>query len=368
MPRLDDLWEHIRRSRTLPVLSYKILPDHIINQPIPETKLESEKQYVQIIINQMSLKYNRQWFKVYDPMTFVALEFIYDKNTQTDSSMVGPSKLNRLKQDTPRNILFSNILAAGPYPYRGGGIELGVVLYKIKKIDYLGSVLNLIENTASTLTSTLVVDTYMKVVRVLKEGLETILGMKDTEPLLGHYQGFNSNRSTALRQGYFVLINSTKNKYKSNDFWVDEGQLRIGSDPKSLKEFTDTDYILYSVMLNDERDDVRKLAFYEVYERALEAAVDAKEDDLKEPDKKLKTIVLPVLRELNKKLIQSPDLIREHAAKLSIAYKDEVLKQYRNANQRISDDEGIKAVEKKLQASWIRYSNKRRPYRAKRKR
>ena len=58
----------------------------------------ARQHYLQVIINEMFLAEERQWFVSYDPVALVALTYIYDKEQRNVPMVVGPSLFREYAQ------------------------------------------------------------------------------------------------------------------------------------------------------------------------------------------------------------------------------------------------------------------------------
>ena len=81
---------------------------------------QSDQHYFQVRINEMYLKYSRNWFSRYDPMVFVVSEFTYDKKAEAVPFVVGQQMMEKFEKNTPTGMIFSDTRVAGVHPYRGG--------------------------------------------------------------------------------------------------------------------------------------------------------------------------------------------------------------------------------------------------------
>lgn len=270
MPELrdwwDDLWGKVKHSPA-------ILPTH---HPIPFSHVDKKEgepfrrdhHYFVIKVNQIFLKYNRQFWTTYAPMALVVSEFDYDEDAKVVPFVVGPSMLEKNKIELPSGFIFSDTKVAGIHPYKGGGLKLTVILYQVKRTDLAKSMLKVIEKVASVVDFSQTLATYLKIADVLVDTVAEVVGSdKDNRPIVGLRKEFDPIDGFA--PGYFALIDSGKDRIDVNKLWVKENELLFGDSVETATQFTDANYVLYSIRQTTSRDDFTKFRFYERWKVAL---------------------------------------------------------------------------------------------------
>ncbi len=253
--------------------------DHIDQFSHLGTAFKPDENYFQVRINEMFLSYDRKWFADYDPMVFVVTEFTYDKQDQAVPYVVGPMMMEKYGQKLPKGMIFVDTKVSGLHPFRGGELTLSVVLSSIKVSDMAHNVMRLVEGAASVLDFATALSSYIKVASVVLDGVEQLMGLSDTIPVVGMRKGLDSTASGGIIPTYFVLINTPESNFDASQLWVKNTQLFKGQTMAHSTPFRDSDYVLYSLTQADERDDVTTLPFYHLWEMVEQEATVAKDDN-----------------------------------------------------------------------------------------
>ncbi len=344
--RCQNIWDGIRQGKTSLPGIITIPHDHInIGEKVGVPFLKGE-HYFQVRINEMYLAYDRQWFSRYAPMVSVVSEFIYDKREEAVPFVVGPSMLKQFGQEIPVNMVFRDTRAVGPHPYHGGRLSLAVILYQIRREDYARDLLHLIENITNVLNVSLPLSNYMKVADTALDGIESIMGLQDTVPLLGARKEFDPDGNDVLQSGYFALIDLPNTQVDSSQFWVINQRLHYGQSLAQAVPYQNASFVLYSITQSDERSDLRTLPFYPLYERILA--------DASEPYDTIWERTKVNMTTLAQQLILSPDLTSTHADRLTEQYTTEMVKRRKIAVARgmLGPTKKVSSVEKRLSETF----------------
>ena len=289
---------------------------------------KSDAHYFQVVINEMYLRNDREWFNKIDPVVYVVSEFTYNGKPQVSPFLVGPSMLkNRGIPDNVANgVIFRNTSVAGPYPYRGKGLTLTVVLGEAKSQNALKPLLRVIENTSDALGFSPVLMPYTKVANVLMSGFDALFNAGGVDPLVGLRDSYGPNFGTTFQPAYFALID--KEKVPAESLWVKENQLTMGPSLKASQPYRDADFVLYSIGCPDEnrRDDLDQMAFEELWLRVQKEAATPVDD----PDyKNARTLMV----NLYQQIVLSPDLTEAQADTLADTYHDRMEKIHQRARK-----------------------------------
>ncbi len=276
---------------------------------------ESEKYYFQVRINELFLKDKRTWYKEFAPMVFVVSQYTYDGKEETVPFVVGPQIMEKFGKSLPNDMIFLNTRVAGLHPYRGGQITLSIILYEYKVGDYSEKILRTLENTANIFSFATAFNTYIKIASVLFEGVESLLGLQDVNPLIGLRIQMDED-SADLKSGYFALINKPEGSINENQLWVKNNQLLYGNSLVEAKPYRDADYTLYSILHDEDRGDLTALSFYPLWQHVKKEAAIPGEDAEKS------TIANMV--SLNQAILISPDLTEKHALDLIGKYGEDL--------------------------------------------
>jgi hypothetical protein len=262
----DGFWGKIKHSPAILPAHYQVLPSHV--DRTQGEPFRRDQHYFVVKVNQIFLKYDRQFWTTYAPMALVVSEFDYDEQAKVVPFVVGPSLLEKDKIELPSGFVFSDTKVAGIHPYKGGGLKLTVILYQVKRIDLAKKMLSMVERVASVLDFSQTLAAYVKISGVLVDIVETIISSDDdNQPLIGLRKEFDPIDD--FSPGYFALIDSRNVKIDVSRLWVTDNKLLAGDSRETAEPFTDANYVLYSVRQTKARDDVTKLGFYQQWKVAL---------------------------------------------------------------------------------------------------
>lgn len=284
---------------------------------------QADLQYFQIRINEMYLTFGRRWFSDFDPMVFIVTEFTYDKKTESVPFVVGPQLLQQYQQKAavPSGMIFRNTRVAGIHPYRGGRVSVALVLCSVKRTDHAKDVLDLIETSAGALDFSTALSFYLRTARVVIDGVSRLAGMGQTNPIIGMRNEFDPQTGELFEPGYFALIDVPSGKVDEKKLWVKDGELLYGdsaTEARNFRSYLDADYVLYSILQSDCREDLSLLPFYPLFERVKQEATIPEDNSWK----RAKADLLA----LYQNLVLSPDLTPSHADAINDSYIEQALK------------------------------------------
>jgi hypothetical protein len=118
LERVERLWTWMRSSPTQRPTDLTIPSANVSDLDALTLTLNKDESYSEVVVKEMYLVFDREWFKVYQPVVLVSSTFIYDKGIKEVPFVVGPSQLGK-SIEAPRGLLIKNARVAGPYPYRG---------------------------------------------------------------------------------------------------------------------------------------------------------------------------------------------------------------------------------------------------------
>lgn len=309
--RCSNIWNNMRKSpRQVPsgiMISSSQVEEKNNSDNIPFTVIKPNKHYFQVRVNEMYLSFSREWFAEYDPMVFAVSEFVYDKKKEAIPFVVGPTMMEKFGKRLPKGMIFSDTRVAGLHPYRGGQLTLSIILYKVQTGNMVRKLLRLIENTANVLDFASALTTYLKVADVVIDGVESLLELGGSEPLIGLRKEFNP-ADDELRPSYFVLINLPDTDIDTAKLWVRNRRLYYGDTLQSSEPFRDADFVLYSVTLAPQRSDLSTLPFYPQWEHTQREALDPREDSWLSAKANMASLM--------QSMLLSPDLTDQQALEL----------------------------------------------------
>ncbi|MFG6100963.1 hypothetical protein U2F10_01840 [Leptothoe sp. EHU-05/26/07-4] len=316
LERFQTIWRKISQGYSQPPMSLTIPQSRVDLSLSADGALKQNARYFQVRINELHLSKTREWFTTYQPFVFVVSEFIYDNKIETVPFIVGPSLIEKHGQPAPQGMIFANTRVAGLHPYRGGKLNLSILLCRIKNKNYVKELLQLTENAASVLDFSTALTSYLKIGNVLLDGIESLFNLGDTKSLIGLRQEFDPDAGDNMQPGYFALIDTPEAQFNSNHFWVRNNQLLYGMTSASAKPFREADYVLYSLVQTSERQDVALLPFYSSYEDVKAWASKTDEKSWEQAKASMSS--------LYQEMVKSPDLISSQMRKLVNQYVTEM--------------------------------------------
>ena len=90
----------------------------------------------------------------------------------------------------PRGMTFANTCVAGPHPYYGR-LAVAVVLYRVERDDYVRRLLEAAHRTCAAFDVTGSLSAYLKMADAVLDGVDTVLGHAQTEPVIGFRAEFS---------------------------------------------------------------------------------------------------------------------------------------------------------------------------------
>jgi hypothetical protein len=270
---------------------------------------ERDKHYFQIRVNEMFLAHTREWFSKYDPIVFAATEFLYDRDTAMVPQVIGPNLLKKYERELPGGVRYINTPVSGLHPYVGDDVVLVVILYRARRVQHLRNLLNLVENVVGAFDVSTALRSYLSIANVVLDGLDAILGTGDTDPIVAVRHSIGTGER--FEPGYYALIDASEASIDKERLWVRGGRLCVGDSLKTSIPYDEQDFVLFSIVQTDERDDVKKLPFFPIWQETQGLAI--KPDTWAEA----KTSFHALWREL----LFSPDLTEPQKTKLKDTFR-----------------------------------------------
>ena len=274
-----------------------------------------DKHYFQVLINEMYLVNQREWFKKIDPVVYVVSEFTYNGKDQIVPKLVGPSLLKDegVPDEYNKGVIIRNTAVSGLFPYRGGGLTLTVVLCESKTDDYARKLLRVVESTAQALDFSPVLTPYTKIAGAVMDGFEMLFSSGSITPLAGLRDSYGPNLNTAFRPTYFAQIDSAN--VDPATLWVRGKQLMQGKSLDASKPYRAGDFVLYSIIgpQDNARDDLETLPFNELWVKVKKGAA----SPIDKPNYEATKRDMSTLYEM---IVASPDLTEDHGYAIADEY------------------------------------------------
>jgi hypothetical protein len=321
--RVKGLWDNIisAQAKTRAHFTVPSNSDHIVNDGNLGETFKAREHYFQIVINEMFLADAREWFVKYDPMTFVLCSYIYNTKTETLPFVVGPAMLKQYEQKIPVGMIFKDTPVSGMHPYQGGSLMLTVILNKLARENNADKLLRIVESVSGAFSPSVLSAGYLKIAGTVLNGVESLLGLDETIPVLGYRIVINPDTGGVLEPAYYALIDVDEDNIEKNKFWIRDRRLYWGEDPPRAKPYRENDFVLFSITQGKARHDERILPFYSLWEKAQDLA--ARPEPFYWQEAKAN------FNALKRSLLSSPDLTEPDAKRLMTAYL-EGLKGLRN--------------------------------------
>lgn len=301
--RWTQLWKQIQSSPTVQPSHVEIPPESTDDGGAASTPFSARDDYFEVVVNEMFLSAGRRWFATYDPMVLAVTEFAYDGEMQAVPLVVGPALLGKGTQ-APQGMLFRNTRVAGIHPFAGSRFVVTVILYRVERRNYAADLLGIVERAAGALGFATPLTPYLKIADVVLEGVQTLLGYDETQPIVGTRVEYGGR--TPLTPVRFALIDAPD--VEPSALGIEQG----GLVDRAGKPYRQADYVLCSIDKLPTRDDETSLPFYPLWERVVAEASKPTQDAWESAKANMLALMQTILL--------SPDLTEGQA--------DELLNQY----------------------------------------
>jgi len=287
----------------------KIPADQCFPASGADAQIVRNKNYFTIRVNEMSLRENAKWWVKYDPLVFCVVEFNYGGSRVALPVAIGPHTIKRQwASDQPQyGSVLNDVLVAGPYPYRGGDIDVSLSLYRIERDNRARTLLKMVEGLSSLFAGAGQFEIIAKVGAPLLEGIEALLGLDETALLAGQRACLTPSPSSPLTSGFALLL-TTPGKTDLRNVRVRERRLMYFDENEGKELFyTASDFVLWNVIGSSRRADESTFPFYRLKVEALRAVAEGKSGV-----KRGKSILITAYQQM----LEAPDLTTEEANEL----------------------------------------------------
>lgn len=281
--------------------------------------------YFTVRSNMLSLQHSRNWFTTWQPMLVSVVEFRYGGSEISVPFVVGPSMLKpRTDVEVPLATVFAGTEVVGVHPYAGDRLAVTMLLYRVKHDDYAKKILDVAQQIAGAFDLSTVLTQYLRVAGAVEGAIDSILGAKDTTPVLGYRIEFNPNAADVFRPGYFALL--TGETLSSERLWVRDHMLLTG-DTEDAARAPREDAVLFSITGSTTRNDVANLPWFRpLWQQLVRAASTGTVDG--------KRAVKAHLAYLYENLMLSDDVARAEVATLYAAFEKQAHETFDVAKKR----------------------------------
>jgi hypothetical protein len=311
--RWGRLWERVKASPRMPPSAVAIPPSNDLDLGPEREPFEIGTHYLSVDVDQIFLRDGREWLSTYQPLVSVMSELAYDGAMHNVPFVVGAPMLADTGYRLPEGMLFTKTRVAGPHPYKGAGLNLTVILYKVETKNYGREILNLTQGVIGSLNFATGLLSYVNVANTLFDGVEALVGRDTTMPVVGSRHEFESGGG--FTSNHHALIDATD--VDPTGLWVKNGTLMVGPNAGELKPYRKSDFVLYSVKQSTERDDLDLLPTARLWQRVRREAAVRGKDGWGSAEGNMLV--------LYQELLLSPDLTERQAEALATDYNKKMV-------------------------------------------
>jgi len=331
MLSIGHLWNIVKARNTIVPGHAEIVSPRVIGGVRGPNPIMPERDYFGIIVNELFLEHRGKWFQEYDPLVLAITEFEYGGEIVILSFVVGPKLLGDYATNMPQGMLYRNTRVAGIHPFRGGRVISTVVLSRSMRLDYARQLVKLVESVSTAVPFGGDLGTYTKLAGTILDGIDALLGVGQTVPLVGLRQEFDHNLADPIRPAFFALIDAPETDVPWTKLWVKNGSLLIGDTPETLQPFRAASYVLYSTHGTEHTTEINTFKFAKDAQDIIEIAASPEEEDWKRAKAELLV--------LYKELLRTPDLTRNQAK----SYHEDIVNQALAARERAKKIQALSA-------------------------
>lgn len=335
---VESIWDNLKAGEAKTRAHFAIGRDHVDNGDQLGPPFEAGQHYFQIIINEMFLANQREWFVNYDPMAFIASSYTYGEQLETLPLVVGPAMLDQFKQKVPLGMTFHNTPVSGLHPWQGGSLTVTIILNRLQRQNNADKLLGVVESISGAVNPSDSFAVYLRLAKTVVDGVETLLGLEQTVPVLGYHTTINPDIGQILEPTYFALIDADARQIDPSKFWVRNSCLYYVDEQGKIEPYRSHDFILFSIAQGGKRTDERTLSFYPQWKTTQDLAARPGTHFWDEAKAQFNT--------LKRDLLNSPDLTQPDSKRLREQYltllkqrHQETIEEGKLAPQQLSDSE-----------------------------
>lgn len=244
----NNLWNRIQQATK----GKKYLHVPLDQQPA----MQSDHSYLRIFIAEMFLESTFAWFKTWYPAVSVGVQLKFgDKPATIVTRVVRPP------EDATKDGVLRNYEILPLTPFNGGTVEVQAALLAMQGADYLGTVIDVLQDFSSLVAAPL--GQVLAVADKVANGLDTIMQATNGDARLPFHDTFVGAGMGAneLKPGYLAIVRAEADKVDPPRLTVKDGRL-LYADSSGAKPspFRQADYVLLRIDGSDTRDDYRHLA------------------------------------------------------------------------------------------------------------
>jgi hypothetical protein len=235
--------------------------------------------YFELWAHELFLANNRVLWATHDPVAVVAVGFLYNGEVISIPRIVGPSLIAEAggpcgaSGEAMHGTVLKDTLIAGPYPYRGGDVEVTVRLYAAQRDNKARSLLRTAERLTGAIADPGGIVTFEKTTEAVVSAIESVFGLTPMRYLAGA-QLAARKAILPFRSGYVAVLVPPAPPVRALSVSDDRLCHDTGEGPRP---FEGSDFVLLGIHGKEYRDDESRLPFYRLRNRAFRAVADGEE-------------------------------------------------------------------------------------------
>ena len=104
--------------------------------------------------------------------------------------------------------------------------------------------LQVVESISGVINPSIAFSAYLAIAKPVLEGVQSLLGLQQTVPVLGYRIAINPAIGQVLEPTYYILIDADAQQIERDKFWVRNDRLYYGQTPDTTNLYDKHDFIL----------------------------------------------------------------------------------------------------------------------------
>lgn len=293
------------RSRAQLLFWHRLDDDRVKGRPTGEP-IVSEEAYATVRLAQMYLGTSRiLWRK----RSALLHGFVRVGDGAEQHTVAGPGQLQELSERNLDRVVVLNHRLAGPIPYRGEEITVLAGLYSVPREDTAAALVTTVGTLAGLVGGPSLVAAG-EIAKVVKTGVDSILGLAETELRLGVNDTFSA--ANPLRSGFHVGIAAPAARVEARRLGLRDGHLVFGNALPLADPYQANDYFVVHVERLQRRPDWPGLPGLGQYEERFKTILSSGKDKTA-----LYAELAALWPEFREALVNSPHLTRYDAGEIA---------------------------------------------------
>lgn len=270
---LSDLLERILRQPNRQMTWGRIPVAQVIGQRPPAPFVPND-DYVIVRLASMFLRDSRTlWLKL-SPLAHATVTLDGRTAPRSDTAVIGPAQFGDLAAAPADRSVILNQRLSGPAVWRGGDLDIAAGLFAVPKDKAAATLLDTLGQLAALGIPGLA--QAGDISRIVKAGVEGLIGLDGTKPVLGAKVSLADPRGGAPAGSeaapcVLVGVAAPAAAVSVDQLWVRDGRLMAGRAADSLHPFEKHDHVLIAVERGPPREDWRGLPSLTPHQDAFEA-------------------------------------------------------------------------------------------------